>query len=305
MERRSVALTFDVDLVDWVSGQNVDELSDVMPALLRVLAEIGDVHATFFVRLDDGIARRFGRADHAFVQAVGLWDRVRGAGHEVAWHHHAATNCATPANGLNGEPERPEQDAERLLDGVTRHSLAARALGCTSTRMGWGQHTQETLAQLALDGWRADSSAMPRPVYAWDPPLRDWSRAPSVPYLIDELALGHSRARALWEVPITMVPMATATDTRSDVCRYVNPAYRAHVFAAAIAVAPTDDPLVLLCHPYECAGGRQHPLYAFSMDAVRANLTRLANHGARWLTINELVNEVESRPQREIDADAA
>ncbi len=304
MERRSVALTFDVDLVDWVSGQSVDELGDVMPALLRVLDQIGNVHATFFVRVDDGIARRFGRADHAFVQAADLWRCVRDAGHEVAWHHHAT---ATAANTSHGVVERPEADAQLLLDAMRRHSKAAREFGCTSARMGWGQHTRASLAQLASDGWRADSSAMPRPVYAWDPPLRDWSRAPDRPHLIDDRKAGRSSGylRPLWEVPMTMVPLSSATDTRADVRRYVNPAYRTAVFANAVAAAPTDAPLVLLCHPYECAGGREHPLYAFSMNAVRENLSRLSNGGARWLTVNQLVDEIESQPQVESDADAA
>ena len=104
---------------------------------------------------------------------------------------------------------------------------------------------------------------------------------------------------------MTMVPLSSATDTRAEVRRYVNPAYRTPVFASAIAAAPTDAPLVLLCHPYECVGGRGHPLYAFSMNAVRENLTALANGGARWLTVNELVNELESCQQVELDADAA
>ena len=115
MERRSVTLTFDVDLVDWVSGQGVYELTDVMPALLRVLEQIGDVHATFFVRLDDGIARRFGRADYAFLQAADLWECVRAAGHEVAWHHHATAHRANNAHLICADAERPEADAERLL----------------------------------------------------------------------------------------------------------------------------------------------------------------------------------------------
>ena len=306
MERRSVALTFDVDLVDWVSGQSVDELSDVMPSLLRVLEQIGDVHATFFVRLDDGIARRFGRADYAFVHAADLWQCAREAGHEVAWHHHAAAHVAITSRAV---AERPEADAERLLAAVRRHSNTAQQFGCTSARMGWGQHTKDSLAQLASDGWHADSTAMPRPVYAWDPPLRDWSRAPSLPYLIDDREAGRSsvvtHARGVWEVPITMVPLPAATDTRADVRRYVNPAYRTAVFASASAAVPTAAPLVLLCHPYECVGGREHPLYAFSMDVVRANLTRLANDGARWLTVNQLASAVESQQQPESNADAA
>ena len=316
MERRRVALTFDVDLVDWVAKQNVDELNDVMPALLRALGEVGDVRATFFVRLDDGIARRFGRADHAFVHAAALWERVREAGHEVAWHHHAVAQAPAAGNAVadsavatNSAIELPECDRDRLSEAVRRHSQTARDFDCSSARMGWGQHTNATLNQLAKDGWRVDSSAMPRPVYAWDPPLRDWSQTPTMPHLIahtDTLPVCEApRARGLWEVPMTMVPLATSTDTQPDLRRYVNPAYRRDVFATAIAQAPVTAPLVLLCHPYECVGGRNHPLYAFSMDAVRANLSLLTDQGARWMTIAEVVTEVESRRPVEIDAYAA
>lgn len=305
MERRSVALTFDVDLVDWVAGQHVDELNDVVPALLRMLAEIGDVRATFFVRLDDGIARRFGRADYAFEHAREAWKCARAAGHEIAWHHHAVADDAAARDGA----ERPESDPARLLDGVRRHSAMALDLGCTSARMGWGQHTHQTRAQLAHDGWRVDSSAMPRPVYAWDPPLRDWSRARTTPYLIGSVgsqrAALDSRLHGLWEVPMTMVPLSIDSDTQSDILRYVNPAYRTEVFARAVGFAPVAQPLVLICHPYECVGARQHALYAFSMDTVRANLTDLAADGARWRTISEVVDDVECRQPVEIDAYAA
>ena len=316
MERRHVALTFDVDLVDWVAGQHVGELNDVMPALLHALSEIDGARATFFVRLDDGIARRFGRADYAFVNAAALWERVRDAGHEVAWHHHAVAQAPAAGNAVANSAavvasaiELPECDSDRLSEAVRRHSQTARDFGCSSVRMGWGQHTNATLNQLANDGWRADSSAMPRPVCAWDPPLRDWSQTPTMPHLIahsDTLPVCEApHARGLWEVPMTMVPLATLTDTQPDLLRYVNPAYRTDIFGTAIAQAPVTAPLVLLCHPYECVGGRKHPLYAFSMDAVRANLSLLADQGARWMTIAEVVNEIEFPRPVEIDAYAA
>jgi hypothetical protein len=278
-----IAITFDVDDVAWSSGTPCDELGEAGPVLLALLAEFPTVRTTWFVRLDDGIAAARGRADALFTQHASLLAALRGAGHEVAWHHHAVQP---------GTPAEPCTDPQSICHALRAHAPRARALGLRSVRLGWAFATADILACLDDLGFVVDSTALPRPSYPWDVVPRDWECTPHVPYRPsrhDHRRAGHP-ACALLEVPMSVAALSLPSDTQPDVQRYVNPAYHAPLFARALHAVASAPLIVTVTHPYECVPGAptRHELLAHDLGVLRHNLAQLCALGRPFVTLHEL-----------------
>jgi hypothetical protein len=280
-----IVVTFDVDFTDYAAGTPFDELETGFPIIRAELARLPQLRTTWFIRVDAHIGALYGSPDHILRKHAQAIDWLRQSGHEIGWHHHAYALARSGA-------WHPDTDEARVCEQLRRSSEFAWGHDLVATRMGWGFHTNGTMAELERLGWAADSSAVPRPSYPWDSTSRDWSLTPQGPYYpscADYRVPGFPERRIL-QVPMTTVPLASPTDNRPDVLRNIDPAYRPNVFRAALRHVRNDDVTVLVCHPYAVLPTTvAHPLLAFDPSAFRANLEALATRYERFWTMSEII----------------
>jgi hypothetical protein len=269
---RLVALTFDLDLTDHVTGAPaLEELTDAVPALLTLLDE-RQWPATWFIRLDAHIRAVYGDAEFVFRRHGSLIDRVLARGDEIGWHPHVYR--------MRDGEWQPEPDVSAVRAELEVHAPMARARNLHAARMGWGVHTNDTMRFIAASGFSVDSSAIPRPAYGWDPEARDWTMTPLTPYRpssADYRIPGDPRLPVV-EVPMSVVHIAGPDDSQR-VMRCVNPAFRPEALAAPLrSWCAEHEVLVTVTHPYEVLPRRQpHPLLAGSIEAFARNLDAIAS----------------------------
>jgi hypothetical protein len=286
-----IAVTFDVDDVNWVARSRADEMTTAVPAILSILDAFPAVKTTWFVRLDAGIAERRGRPDALLHDHTDIVARLRAAGHEVAWHHHAVRAGSTHA---------PETDSTVICNALRALAPCARAWELESVRLGWSYADADILACLDELGFAIDSTALPRPSYPWDNVPRDWDGAPQRPYhpSRDDHRREGGAPGSLLEVPMSVAVLPAPHDTQPDVQRYVNPAYHVEFFEQAIRAVAASPLIVTITHPYEClptgaegdapAPPPGHPLLAHSPEVLRENLAHLQTLGRPFVTLNSL-----------------
>jgi hypothetical protein len=268
---RLVALTFDLDLVDYVAGEPaIEELTVAVPALLDLLDQ-RRWPATGFVRLDAHTRAVHGDAEFIFRHHAGIVSRLLARGDEIGWHLHSYRQS-------DGQ-WKPNTDVQAVLADLATHAPLARARAMRAVRMGWGFHTNETMRFIADAGFAIDSSAIPRPRYRWDEGTTDWTTTPLMPYrpsLADYRVPGEP-SLPLVEIPMSVAAIAAHNDTQ-DVLRYVNPAFTPHAFADPVRRwFGAHDLLVTVTHPYELLPRRSpHPLLAGSLDAFAVNVDAIA-----------------------------
>jgi hypothetical protein len=286
--RRLVALTFDVDLIDCVTGDPSLRDLDAMPRLFDLLDTRGCV-ATWFLRLDESTRAVFGDAEFMFRRHRALVDRLRERGDEVGWHPHPTRRRADRWD--------PRTEVPSVLAEIGVYGPLARRQGLRSVRMGHGFHTNETLRAVADAGFTVDSSAIPRPMYPWDNPPKDWTTTPSVPYrpaLADYRVPGEP-SLAIVEVPMSVAHVPAPTDTER-VLRYVNVAFRHEALAPALeSWFDVHDLLVAIAHPCELLQlDSPHALLGGGFDECARNLDAIALHAAMsggdpaFVTVSEL-----------------
>lgn len=279
------AVTFDVDFTDYTSstGEMLDEIDASFGIIHNALKLWPELKTTWFVRVDNHVALHYGKADYILSKHATAFELLRSSGHEIGWHHHAFVETSAGW--------RPTSDVGAVVAQLEANSDLAQGHLLSATRMGWGFHTNETIATLDALGWRVDSTAMPRPSYLWDTLPRDWSRTPLYPFRpsVADFRVPGEPSRGLVEVPLTMVCIPATGDTQPDVRRYLNPAYRTDVFANAIDKVPAGIEPVMICHPYEVLPARTgHPLIAFDVAAFRANLELIVARASTLSTISEV-----------------
>ena len=90
MVRQRIAITFDVDMVDYMGHHsNVDELEESFPAIQQILLDFPQVRTSWFIRIDSQISSLYGRPDFVVRRHANILDWLRIHGHQVGWHHHA------------------------------------------------------------------------------------------------------------------------------------------------------------------------------------------------------------------------
>lgn len=286
MNKRIAVLTFDVDFTDYLSGAGQDELETVFPLIRDILLQFPEIRTTWFIRIDSQVEAIYGSALYAFEQHAEKINWLQQHGHEIGWHHHAYRQTA---DGWEQETDETTISTNLLLYG----SLA-RAQNIRTARMGWGQHTNNTLQVIASLGFETDSSAMPRPKYSWDNLQRDWSRTGQAPYFpaVQDYQVAGTPALPLLEIPMSTVPLPLPADTEPGVIRYINAAYHTPMFEKAVADF-TESIMVLITHPYELLhrSGAVHNLLAFDADVFRANLRTLSEKGFLFQTVSSIAHE--------------
>jgi hypothetical protein len=279
MINRRAHLTIDVDFTDYISGSGVNEMEDFFPLLRNYFEQHESVKTTWFVRIDNQIAREFRSADYILTKYSGEFNWLRANGHEIGWHHHAYTF----RNGL----WQQESDDDIVLSQVKEYGLVARKHGMKLCRMGWGQMSEAVMVELDNLGFEIDSSAMPRPRYAWDQLKRDWSKCPADPYHPSRSDYQLRGDLRILEVPMTTVPVQLKTDTEDGVLRYINPLYYHSRFVSAVRACSSSLP-VFIFHPYELRKDAQpHLLLSFSYSEFVKNLDWLINEGYQFNTLSQ------------------
>lgn len=285
-----ICLTFDIDLVDHAAaGARVDEFADAVPRLQALFERHPSWTATWFVRADDQVGSLHGDPFALHRRHAPVLTALRRAGHEIGWHPHAYVR--------SGDGWIQNTDEASVADELTRLAPAARALGLNVVRSGWGYHTNRTMRAIADAGFTTDSSAMPRPRYAFDQSVKDWTTTPATPFhpSAADYRVPGEPALSILEVPITMGPVPAPYDS-VQVVRYCNPAFHEAALAPALDTwCRRHAPVVTITHPYELLpSATPHPLIGFSTDTFERNVTRLeaaarAVHGAAtFVTMSEL-----------------
>lgn len=276
-----IALTFDIDFSDYFSFQHLDEM-ELFFEFFKKLPWSTEIAATWFVRIDSQIEQLYGHSAFIIEKHEDKFDWLVSRGHEIAWHHHAYA--------LDSGQWRPNQNQEVINQEIEHYGQIARRWGMNSTRMGWGYQTNESIRILNKLGFRCDSSAIPRPKYAWDFLQRDWSITPNRPFQPSkhDYRVSGKDTYDIWEIPITTAEIPAEGDTER-VRRYINPAYRPEVFAQAINNLVELESCVLICHPYEIFHNEnKHSLLAFNEKSFCDNIMYLLqNENHSFFTIGD------------------
>jgi hypothetical protein len=281
---KNICCTFDVDLTDYFSVKASNEMMEAFPVIQSILEGFPKLKTTWFIRIDEQISKLFGDPLYIFKSFANEISWLKSNGHEIGWHHHAYSQKA-------GE-WYPEKEEKHVLAQLSTYSPIARSLGLTVSRMGWGYQSNAVVDLLENDGFTADSSAIPRPVYPWDNGLKNWEGASRLPYFPskEDYRLPGLH-RNILQVPISTVPLPFPTDNFSGIIRYINPAYQSKYFDECLTKLdiPT---MVMITHPYEIIGSSESKsAIAFSREIFTQNLSSIYQEGeSSFLTISQLVS---------------
>lgn len=282
-EIKTICITFDVDLVDYLSDASYSEMEAAFPSICEVLSEFPQIRTTWFFRIDHQIEKVFGDAEYIFSEFQDELKWLSQNGHDIGWHHHAYI--------LSDSRWIPESNEEAVLAQLKKYAPLARKHGLEIARMGWGTQSVAITNFLEESGFTVDSSAIPRPVYPWDKGLKDWENAPTEPfYPAPGTYKLNGQRRGLLQVPISTVILPLEGDTIPDVIRYINPAYKSSIFKLAIQ-SYKGSVLTTISHPYEIMPSNlatKSPL-AFSLETFKENIRHLTLlSDVNFVTIPEL-----------------
>lgn len=279
---KNICCTFDVDLTDYVSDKAANEMTDAFPIIKTLLEKNPQLKTTWFIRIDEQINRLFGDPLYIFKTFAAEIGWLRSNGHEIGWHHHAYTE----QEGQWVAEKREQQ----VISQLSKYAGIANAQGLCVSRMGWGYHSNAVVDLLEKEGFLADSSAIPRPVYPWDNGLKNWEGAPLYPYYPSSLDYRvPGSQRKILQVPMSTVPLSFPTDTTPGIIRYINPAYQTEYFSKSISLLDSTD-MVTIIHPYEIIGVSDgKSAISFSSEVFTNNLLMLCQNDTHsFLTISQL-----------------
>lgn len=286
-------VTFDVDLVDYGgTGEPIDELAAAWPAIRAVFDRHPHWTATWCVRLDDQIGFALGDPAALFERHAGTIAELRARGHELAWHPHAYVRRRDGRWEQNIDDGAVAEEVARLAPLAAAHHLRV-------VRMGWGFHSNLTMRAVADAGFAVDSSAIPRPRYAWETSRKDWTITPRTPYRpsVDDYRVPGPPSLPLLEIPMSVAAVAAPYDD-GVVLRYLNPAFHSGLWSPALeGWLDEHDHVVTVTHPYELLPGRSHGLIAYDPRAFEINVCDIERRAqragtVRFMTLSEFAAHV-------------
>lgn len=270
-------ITFDVDITDYVgSGQtSLDEMDLVFDALLRTLEEV-QLPARWFIRIDAQLTALFGEADYIFKRHAEKVHRLKSMGHRLGWHCHVYQRSDSTGEWIQNTCVGDVLQEIRSLAPLAEH------YSLQDFRMGWGFHTNKTMALLDELGFRTDSTAIPRPNYPWATSQSDWTTTPHHPYHPSRQDYrvpsdNPDENLSIMVVPMTTAPVEAPYDTQ-PVIRYLNPAYHHNIFKQTLDLLDRSryEMITTITHPYELISSeKDHGLLSFSLVDFRRNLLLL------------------------------
>lgn len=280
---RLAAVTFDIDLVDHLNGGEVDEMELAFPLFQQFCKENPWFRSTWFVRIDDQMASRFGTADYIFKAHAAKIQWLRENGHEIAWHFHSFVKVG------NGWDQNTNE--EKVAFELSRNWEIAQKYELQLLRMGWTYHTNLTMKTVSGFGLLADCSALPRPDYHWDLAKRSWAGTPETPYYpsVQDYRQPGNPCYSLLEFPLSVAEIEAPYDTDKQVKRYINPCYHSEIFRKAVSHY-SGQYCNLISHPYEfLASQKTHEMLAFNFNTFCDNIMYLRDIGYTICPIGEQV----------------
>ena len=280
---KCIAVTFDFDMINYFDGKIIaDELTQFHSETCEIFKEFDDIKSTCFIRIDSQIESLLGRSDYVFRTNPTQITWLKENGHQIGWHHHAY-------NFVDNNWTQ-ETNEDLICKDIEHYGQIARSLGLTAVRMGWGWQTNKSLSLLHDLGFEIDSSAIPRPTYAWEKSGKDWSRTTNSRYYPSKHDYQTSKEPLLGilEIPISTTYIPCPGDD-GEVLRYLNWAYHPEIFKNAVAQLDDLSLLVSITHPYEFLSvSNSHPLLAFNLQSLRENLSLLKDLGYNFKTLSEV-----------------
>jgi hypothetical protein len=248
------------------------------------------VPVTWFVRADQQIRDVYGHAAYLLERHAPLWKQLKSQGDEIGWHPHVYSRSG--GNGLY----RAEYDEKWLASELreTYAQLTTRGYEFCSVRVGEAIGGNAIIEGLAEAGLQVDSSAIPGRRRSDGSRTFDWFPTPNFPYWPSksDYRVPGKVALPILEVPMTTVTVRAPYDTVPRV-RYVNLAYRPHIFVGAVerwldslGGSGSQAVLTLIMHPDELLPARQdHPLFEHTPTTLEKNFNAVLA-GARRRAID-------------------
>lgn len=282
-----IAVTFDIDMTHYDVGRQFDEMEVTFDAIRCCLEKYPEIKTTWFVRIDAQIEKVYGSAYYIFEKHASKLEWLRRNGHEIGWHHHAYA--------YDGRQWRQETDETAVAGSLELYGKAAIKSGLKIARMGWGFHTNRTMKVLDGMGFAVDASAMPRPRYKWNTQVCDWSISPRHPYhpSVRDYRIAGEPHLAIWEVPLTTMPIPMPKDTEPGVIRHIELAWDPEIFNRAVGSMKGLEQAALVCHPYKSVASAGSNALSFCDPAnIRDNLERLSKVGKRFVVISDTIKHI-------------
>lgn len=271
-----------------------DEFEAIFPSLRLIFERQRDCKTTWFFRLDDQIKDFFGQPDYLIQKYEKEIQSLYQDGHEIGWHPHFFI--------YTGGKWRQNKEVIDLMEELVRHAPLAQSYGFRSVRMGWGHHTNETMRLLSDLGFAVDSSAIPRPQYAWDETYKDWVSTPVTPYFpsTSDYRVPGEPALPILEIPMSVTHIEAPYDTER-VLRYINLAYHPERLKRPLEHWMKRYPhMITITHLDELfPREKAHGLLAFDLNALEQNLKAIQEMAEKrkttvsFLTLREFAESYE------------
>ncbi len=313
----NLLFTIDVDN-DGAQNDQRTELSwtsiDRIPAL-KDLCESLNLNVTWFIRADNQLQDIYGTAAYLLLEHERLLSELERTGDEVAWHPHLNEWCEETRQYIVDRDEL--RCAQKLIE--TRGELEAKGFCHSSVRIGEAFHGDATMKTLDELGLAVDSTAIPGRTRSDESRAFDWGPTPNNPYhpsRRDYRVPDTGDHLNILEVPMTTMPVKASYDS-DFLLRYINPAFHHANFKAGLdrsfdtlfPAGHSETFLTLILHSDEVScEGRDHPLYSFSLDAVRQNISylveRIETNGFEYRSLR--LKDVPAKlcePQFEVSSD--
>lgn len=262
-KEKLICLTIDV-CEDIHSHQTWKYLTAISSIRERLETAVGPgLQITWFPRADLDIKRRMGSVTSILQRSE--FKHFTESGDEIGWHAHFYDE--------NGEQisdgQRMAEEAKRVIPEVKRVYPEI----CTS-RFGRLHMSNELAAVLENNGFKQDANCLPGRVERRPNMTFDWSTSPKTPYRMSrkDYRIPGTPSRDIIEVPYAIKGM-TASYDKAPVQRYVNIAFHQNLIVDKINELEKQNPIVLVCHPFELLPHDQaHGLIAFDINVAIENL---------------------------------
>jgi len=285
--RRELILTLDVDLTDYVNHSEFDELELTFERIKNLLMSYPLLKTTWFIRIDRQIESFYGDPLYIFDKHHKKIEWLKENGHAIGWHHH----CYKKTDKVWSQ----EFDVLTNNNDIYHYGAIAREQGLVVSRMGWGYMNNDSMHILNKLGFKADSSAIPRPTYPWEHNSKDWNTTPRHPYFPDYNDYripGETKLRRnIMELPLSITELKVDSDT-VNMSRYVNTAYDTNYFSQAIEQLNSTGPDVFIMHPYEILlDSKKHPLFCNGENCFEKNILLCSDKYINGLTMDTWVEK--------------
>lgn len=310
-----IALTFDLDSdlfdesvapTDGHSKISWRGISEGVPLIRDRLALVDLAYGvacrpTWFVRADNQIGEVYGRPAHLLVEYRSLFEDLRAAGEEIAWHPHLYRRV--------GDGWRQETDDAALERAMTAALADMTAAGFTPAcgRIGEAYGSNGIMAAFDRLGIAFASSSMPGRKRIDAERMLDWEPTPRTAYhpsIADYRVPGEPAHRVI-EIPFSMLKVKADYDFEPFL-RYLDLSYRADALAVGMDDLARAAPyIVAVTHPsailpeFRPEGG--HGLVSFDPENIQASLMQLieaaraGGREVRFLTLKDLGAELKER----------